>query len=63
MCHINELSIHGFRLKDHKACDTQLNYRDLKKGTFKSNYTMNFIQEKKTVLCDQFCTFKKLMNS
>lgn len=24
---------------------------------------MNFIQEKKTVLCDQFCTFKKLMNS
>lgn len=31
MCHINELSIHGFRLKDHKACDTQSNYRDLKK--------------------------------
>lgn len=24
---------------------------------------MNFIQEKKPVLCDQFCTFKKLMNS
>lgn len=47
MCHINELSIHGFRLKDHKACDTQSNYRDLKNGTFKSNYTMNFIQEKK----------------
>lgn len=58
MCHINELSIHGFRLKDHKACDTQLNYRDLKKGTFKSNYTMNFIQEKKGYCVINFVLLK-----
>lgn len=58
MCHITELSIHGFRLKDHKACDTQLNYRDLKKGTFKSNYTMNFIQEKKRYCVINFVLLK-----